>query len=74
LALLKATLKLTANFESNHVSIDAFWSDRKAPQAFIQLLEDLDAVIDNPERIPSWGDAFWTAHLNRWKPVNAFPT
>ena len=57
----KATVKITANFESNLASIDIFWSDRKAPHAFMQLLEDLETVISNLERYPLLGRSF----LNR---------
>ena len=61
MASQKATIKVTANFESNLASIDTFWSDRKAPHAFMQLLEDLETVISNLERYPLLGRSF----LNR---------
>jgi hypothetical protein len=57
----KATVKVAANFESNLASIGTFWSDRKAPYAFMQLLEDLETVIGNLERYPLLGRSF----LNR---------
>ena len=56
----KATVKFTANFESNLASIDAFWSDQEAPQVFMQLLEELDqGVIGNLERHPGIGRRFF---------------
>lgn len=58
MALSRATVKLTANFESNLVSINAFWAAREAPQAFLQLLQDLETVIGNLERYPVLGRSF----------------
>lgn len=56
----KATVRVTANFEFNLASIDAFWADREVPQAFMQLLEELDqTVIGNLERHPGIGRRFF---------------
>lgn len=61
MASLKAAVKLTANFESHLVSIDAFWRDRDVPQAFLQLLDELEIIIANLEQYPFLGRSF----LNR---------
>lgn len=62
MALPKATVKFTANFETDLASIEAFWSGLEALQAFMRLIEDLDqTVISNLERYPNLGRRF----LNR---------
>ncbi|MCY7307259.1 MAG: type II toxin-antitoxin system RelE/ParE family toxin [Rhodoferax sp.] len=53
------TVKFTANFEANLASIEAFWRERGAPQAYALLLEDLGkTVIGNLEQHPHFGRRF----------------
>lgn len=54
-----ATVKFTTNFEANLASIEAFWRERGAPQAYALLLEDLGKpVIGNLEQHPRFGTRF----------------
>jgi plasmid stabilization system protein ParE len=56
----KTRVKLSANFERNLESIEAFWADTDAPQAFDALLDELlDTVIPNLERFPGMGRPFF---------------
>lgn len=60
MASLNAAVKFTANFELNLDSIKEFWLDQEAPQAFTELLEDLDrTVIGILERHPFVGRRFF---------------
>lgn len=55
----KAAVKFTANFETNLASIEAFWRDQEAPQAYANLLEDLgQTVLGNLEQHPNLGRRF----------------
>jgi plasmid stabilization system protein ParE len=55
----KTRIKLSANFERNLESIEAFWLDGDAPQAFDALIgELLETVIPNLERFPGMGRPF----------------
>lgn len=59
MAARKAAVKFTANFEANLASIEAFWRDQEAPQAYALLLEDLgQTVIGNLEQHPRLGRRF----------------
>lgn len=59
MATLKAAVKITASFEANLASIEAFWRDQEAPQAYAHLLEDLgQTVVGNLERHPRLGRRF----------------
>jgi hypothetical protein len=54
-----AAVKFTANFESNLASIETFWQEQDAPQAFAKLLDDLgQTVIGNLEQHPRLGRRF----------------
>ena len=54
-----AAVKFTANFEANLASIETFWQERNAPQAFSHLLDDLgQTVIGNLEQHPRLGRRF----------------
>jgi plasmid stabilization system protein ParE len=56
----KIRAKLSANFERNMESIEAFWADADAPQAFDALIDELlDTVIPNLERFPGMGRPFF---------------
>ena len=55
----KAAVRFTANFEGNLASIEAFWHDQQAPQAYSLLLDDLgQTVIGNLEQHPRLGRRF----------------
>jgi len=55
----KVTIKLTANFERNLESIEAFLAEVDAPQAYDRLLDDLsDTLIPNLEHFPTMGRPF----------------
>lgn len=59
MAAARSTVKLTANFERNLASIDAFLLEAGTPQAFDALLDDLtDTVVPNLERFPVMGRIF----------------
>jgi plasmid stabilization system protein ParE len=56
----KTRVKLSANFERNLESIEAFWLDADAAQAFDSLIgELLETVIPNLERFPGMGRPFF---------------
>ena len=56
----KIRIRLSANFECNLESIEAFWLDADAPQAFDALLDELlENVIPNLERFPGMGRPFF---------------
>jgi len=55
----KIAVKLTANFERNLDSIEAFLTEAEAPQAYDALLDGLaDTVIPNLEQYPDIGRLF----------------
>jgi len=59
-ALAKAAVRFTANFEANLRQIAAFWAECDAPQAYANLLDELgDTIIGNLERHPRIGRRFF---------------
>lgn len=55
----KAAVKLTANFEANLPSIEAFWIEADALQSYDRLLDSiLETVIPNLEQFPKIGRSF----------------
>jgi plasmid stabilization system protein ParE len=55
----KTTVKVTANFERNLESIEAFLVEAEAPRAYDALLDELlFTVIPNLERFPDMGRSF----------------
>jgi plasmid stabilization system protein ParE len=55
----KSRVKLSANFERNLESIETFWLDGHAPQAFAALIDELlETVIPHLERFPGMGRPF----------------
>ncbi len=53
------TVKLTANFERNLETIEAFLEEAGYPQAYGSLLDDLlDTLIPNLEHFPAMGRPF----------------
>lgn len=55
-----ASIAFTANFESNLAQIEVFWDAQAAPQAYANLLDDLeDTVIGNLERHRRIGRKFF---------------
>ena len=55
----KHTVKLTAHFERNLESLEAFLAEAEAPRAFDALLDELtDTIIPNLERFPEMGRLF----------------
>lgn len=60
MATAKAAVRFTANFEANLAQIAAFWTEREAPQAYANLLDDLgDTVVRNLESHPRIGRNFF---------------
>ena len=58
--IVKATVRFTANFDTNLERIGAFWAERNAPRAYAKLLDELgDTVIRNLERHPRIGRKFF---------------
>jgi plasmid stabilization system protein ParE len=56
----KTRVKLSANFERNLESIEAFWLDADAPKAFDALIDELlETVLPNLERFPGMGRPFF---------------
>lgn len=54
-----ASVKFTANFESNLAEIEAYWSLNQFPQGYDRLLDELGAsVIPSIERFPDMGRPF----------------
>jgi ParE toxin of type II toxin-antitoxin system, parDE len=59
MASKRAAVKLTANFEANLATIQTFWIDSDAQQAYDRLLDDLlRTVIPNLEHFPQVGRPF----------------
>jgi len=59
MASKKAVVKLTANFEANLASIEAFWIEADALQSYDRLLDSiLETVIPNLEQFPEIGRSF----------------
>ena len=57
--LKKTAVKITANFEANLASIEAFFIEGDAPQAYDLLLDNLlNTVIPNFEQFPKAGSTF----------------
>jgi plasmid stabilization system protein ParE len=55
----KTAVKITANFEANLASIEAFCIEDDAPQAYDLLLDNLlNTVIPNLEQFPKLGRPF----------------
>lgn len=55
----RMAVKITANFEANLASIEAFCLKDDAPHAYALLLEDLlETVIPNLEQFPTMGRPF----------------
>ncbi len=55
----KTAVKITANFEANLASIEAFFIEGDAPQAYDLLLDNLlNTVIPNLEQFPKLGRPF----------------
>jgi hypothetical protein len=55
----KIAVKLTANFERNLDSIEAFLTEAEAPQAYVALLDQIaETVIPNLEQFPDIGRLF----------------
>ncbi len=60
MALAKAAVRFTANFEANLAQISAYWAQREAPQAYARLLDELgDTDIGNLESHPLIGRKFF---------------
>ncbi len=60
MALARAAVRFTANFEANLANIAAYWAERHATHAYARLLDELgDTVIDNLERHPRIGRDFF---------------
>ncbi len=59
MASRKTAVKLTANFEANLATIEAFWIEVGASQAYGTLLDDLlGSVVPNLEHHPRMGRPF----------------
>jgi len=59
MASRKSAVKLTANFETNLVSIERFWIEADSPQSYDRLLDVLlETAIPNLERFPKMGRLF----------------
>jgi hypothetical protein len=55
----RAAIRLTANFEANLTSIEAFCSEEAAPQTYDRLLDTLlQTVIPDLEPFPQMGPSF----------------
>ena len=54
----KATVRFTANFEANFAAIESWWRGREAPQGYAHLVERLEGVVDDLERLPRLGRDF----------------
>lgn len=60
MAIRKATVRFTANFEHNLAQIGTYWAERDAPQAYASMLDELGSVIvGNLERHPRIGRRFF---------------
>ena len=59
-----SAVKLTANFEANLVSIEAFCVEADAPQLYDSLLDVLlETVIPNLEQFPKMGRSFLSREI-----------
>lgn len=59
MASKRAAVKLTANFEANLASIEAFWVEADFRPSYDRLLEViLEAVVPNLEQFPKMGRRF----------------
>jgi plasmid stabilization system protein ParE len=68
----KTIVQLTANFERNLESIEAFLVEAEAPRAYDALLDDLlFTVIPNLERFPDMGRSFMNRPLRSVEVTNA---
>lgn len=66
------SVKLTANFERNLVTIEQFLVEVGAPQAYDLLLDSLaDTVIPNLEQFPAMGRRFLERPVNSVEVANA---
>lgn len=55
----RAAVKLTANFEANLASIEAFWIEADTPQSYARLLDVLlETVIPNLQQFAKMGRPF----------------
>jgi hypothetical protein len=55
----KAAIKLTANFERNLASVEAFCAEEAAPQLYDKLLDTLlQTVLPSLEQFPQMGPSF----------------
>ena len=54
----KATVRFTANIEANLSVIESWWRGREAPQGYAHLVERLEGVVDDLERLPRLGRDF----------------
>jgi|SRR5688572_2775778 plasmid stabilization system protein ParE len=55
----RASVKLTANFEANLASIEAFWIEAEAPESYDRLLDHLlETVIPSLGQFPKMGRQF----------------
>lgn len=69
----KATVKLTAHFESNLEAIESFLAEANALQAYDRLLDELaDTLIPNLDRFPAMGRNFLDRPAGSVETVNAF--
>ena len=59
----KATVRFTANFEANFAAIESWWREREAPRGFSLLVERLESVVDDLERLPRLGRDFLARKL-----------
>ena len=68
----KTTVQVTANFERNLESIEAFLVEADAPRAYDVLLDELlFTVIPNLERFPDMGRSFMNRPVRSVEVINA---
>ncbi|MDI1231321.1 MAG: type II toxin-antitoxin system RelE/ParE family toxin [Methylobacter sp.] len=68
----KTIVQLTANFERNLESIEAFLVEAEAPRTYDALLDELlFTVIPNLERFPDMGRSFMNRPVRSVEVVNA---
>lgn len=68
----KTIVKLTANFERNLESIEAFLVEAEAQHAYDMLLDELlFTVIPNLERFPDMGRSFMARPVKSIEAINA---
>lgn len=71
----KIVVKLTANLERNLASIEAFFAESDARDAYDALLDVLlDTVIPNLERFPDIGRLFMKRPVRSVEAINALGT